>query len=140
MERKKRVFLERLLPAAPDVTVQIAHLASGGGYDAVVDDALRIYAEAIQRRDPRVRNLYFDASGIPITGMWEQNAAMLTARMREIGMDRILFGADGMIPGNSPKEFLERWHKLPLSADEFKRIESNVAPYLHPASVRRATP
>jgi len=138
--KQAQVFLERLLPAAPDVTVQIAHLASGGGYDAMVDDALKVYAEAIQRRDPRARNLYFDASGIPITGMWEQNASLLTERMRQIGMNRILFGVDGIIPGNSPTEFLERWHKLPLSAAEFRQIESNVAPYLRPASVRRAIP
>src|SRR5690349_17995114 len=45
--KQARVFLERLLPAAPDITVQIAHLAGGGGYDATVDAALGVYAEAI---------------------------------------------------------------------------------------------
>jgi predicted TIM-barrel fold metal-dependent hydrolase len=53
--------------------------------------------------------------------------------MRQIGMDRILFGSDSPIPGNSPREFLERWHKLPLTTEEFQRIESNIAPYLSPA-------
>jgi predicted TIM-barrel fold metal-dependent hydrolase len=130
--KQARVFLERLLPAAPDVTVQIAHLAGGGGYDAAVDEALGVYAEAIERGDARVRRLYFDASGIPIAGMWEQNAALLTRRMRQIGMDRILFGCDSPIPGNSPREFLERWHTLPLTREEFQRIESNMAPYLSP--------
>jgi predicted TIM-barrel fold metal-dependent hydrolase len=129
-EKEARVFLERLLPAAPDITVQIAHLAGGGGYDPTIDEALGVYAEAIERRDPRVRRLYFDASGIPITGMWEQGAAQLTKRMRQIGVDRILFGCDTPTPGNSPREFLERWRKLPLNAEEFKRIESNIAPYL----------
>lgn len=131
--KQARVFLEHLLPAAPDVTVQIAHLAGGGGYDRMVDEALGVYAEAIKRGDPRVQRLYFDASGIPITGMWEQSAALLTKRMRQIGMDRILFGCDSPIPGNSPREFLERWHKLPLSAEEFQRVESNIAPYWSPA-------
>jgi predicted TIM-barrel fold metal-dependent hydrolase len=65
--------------------------------------------------------------------MWEQSAALLTKRMRQIGMDRILFGCDSPIPGNNPREFLERWHELPLTADEFQRIESNTAPYLSPA-------
>ena len=91
--------------------VQIAHLAGGGGYDLLVDEALGVYAEAIERGDSRVRHLFFDASGIPIAGMWEQNAALLTGRMRQIGMDRILFGCDSPIPGNSPREFLERWRK-----------------------------
>lgn len=131
--KQAQVFLERLLPAAPDVTVQIAHLAGGGGYDRAIDEALGVYAEAIERGDPRVRRLYFDASGIPIAGMWEQSAALLTKRMRQIGMDRILFGCDSPIPGNSPREFLERWHKLPLTPEEFQRIESNTAPYLSPA-------
>ena len=131
--KQARVFLERLLPAAPDITVQIAHLAGGGGYDPVIDDALSVYAEAIERGDSRVRHLYFDASGIPIAGMWEQSAALLTRRIRQIGMGRILFGCDSPIPGNSPREFLERWRKLPLKDQEFQRIESNVAPYLSPA-------
>jgi len=131
-EKQARVFLERLLPAAPDVTVRIAHLAGGGGYDPVIDEALAVYAQAIERGDPRVRRLYFDASGIPITGMWEKNAALLAKRMRQIGMDRILFGCDSPIPGNSPREFLDRWRGLPLTAEGFRRIESNIAPYLSP--------
>jgi predicted TIM-barrel fold metal-dependent hydrolase len=132
-EKQARVFLERLLPAAPDITVQIAHLAGGGGYDRTIDEALGVYAEAIERGDPRVRRLYFDVSGIPIAGMWEQSAALLTKRVRQIGIDRILFGCDSPIPGNSPREFLERWRKLPLTAEEFQKIESNIAPYLSPA-------
>jgi predicted TIM-barrel fold metal-dependent hydrolase len=130
--KQARIFLERLLTAAPDVTVQIAHLAGPGGYDRATDEALRVFADAIERGDPRVRRLYFDASGIPITGMWEESAGLLTRRMRQIGMDRILFGCDSPIPGNSPREFLDRWHKLPLTAEEFQRIESNAAPYLTP--------
>ena len=132
-EKQARVFLERLLPAAPDITVQIAHLAGGGGYDPAVDEALGVYAEAIERRDSRVRRFYFDASGIPIAGMWEPSAALLMKRVHQIGVDRILFGCDSPIPGNSPREFLERWRKLPLTAEEFQRIESNIAPYLSPA-------
>jgi predicted TIM-barrel fold metal-dependent hydrolase len=132
-EKQARVFLERLLPAAPDITVQIAHLAGAGGYDPATDEALGVYAEAIERGDRRVRRLYFDASGIPIAGMWEQSASLLTRRIRQIGMNRILFGCDSPIPGNSPREFLQRWRKLPFTAGEFQRIEANIGPYLSPA-------
>jgi len=31
--KEARIFLEQILPEAPDVPVQIAHLAGGGGYD-----------------------------------------------------------------------------------------------------------
>jgi len=51
-------------------------------------------------------------------------------RVHQIGIEGILFGCDSPIPGNSPREFLERWHKLPLTDQEFQRIESNIAPYL----------
>lgn len=91
--KQAQVFVERLLAAAPDVTVQIAHLAGGGGYDRAVDEALGVYAEAIERGDARVRRLCFDASGIPIAGMWEQSATLLSKRMRQIGMDRIVSAA-----------------------------------------------
>ena len=60
-----RVFLETLLPAAPDVPVQIAHLAGSGGYDeAGIDDAVGVFVDAIAARDPRVARLWFDVSGI----------------------------------------------------------------------------
>jgi hypothetical protein len=28
-----------------------------------------------------------------------------------------------------PKDALERWHRLPLTQEEFRTIENNVAPY-----------
>src|SRR5206468_966684 len=43
-----RIFLNEILPAAPDVPVQIAHLAGGGGYeDQPALDALAFFADAI---------------------------------------------------------------------------------------------
>jgi predicted TIM-barrel fold metal-dependent hydrolase len=129
--REARVFLEQLLPEAPDVTIQIAHLAGSGGYDdPATDEALAVFVEAIEKGDPRMKNVYFDACGIAIPGKWEQKADLITKRMRQIGIKRILYGSDGAIPGNLPKETLERWHQLPLTKDEFRAIENNVAPYV----------
>jgi hypothetical protein len=55
------------------VVVQIAHLAGGGGYDdPATDAALQVFVEAIGRRDPRMKNVYFDVSGIAIPGMWRK--------------------------------------------------------------------
>jgi predicted TIM-barrel fold metal-dependent hydrolase len=128
--KEARVFLEALLPAAPSVTVQIAHLAGGGKYARAVDEAVGVYAHALQRGDPRVRHLFFDASILePST----ESATLIVKRMRQIGMDRILFGSDMPFPGNGPREYLERWRKLPLTPEEFQRIESNIAPYLNAA-------
>jgi predicted TIM-barrel fold metal-dependent hydrolase len=130
-EKEARIFVEQLLPEAPDVTVQIAHLAGSGGYDdPSVDQALSVFVEAIERKDPRMKHVYFDASGIAIQGMWETKASLIVKRIRQIGIDRILYGSDAAIAGNSPKEALARWHRLPLTQEEFHRIENNVAPYI----------
>jgi hypothetical protein len=37
--REAHIFLEQLIPEAPDVTIQIAHLAGAGGYDDPTDQA-----------------------------------------------------------------------------------------------------
>jgi predicted TIM-barrel fold metal-dependent hydrolase len=128
--KEARIFLEHLLPQAPDVTVQIAHLAGGGGYeDPTVDEALSVFVRAIERKDPRMERVYFDASGIAIPGLWEDKAGLIAKRIRQIGIRRVLYGSDAATPDNLPKDALERWHKLPLTQDEFRTIESNVAPY-----------
>ena len=59
------IFLNQLLPEAPDIPVQIAHMAGAGpGY--AFDDALGVYAKALAAGDPRTKNLYFDmASNVP---------------------------------------------------------------------------
>ena len=90
-----RIFLEKVLPEAPDVTVQIAHLAGGGGYDdPATDAALSVFVEAIERKDPRMKNVYFDVCGIAIPGRWENNSTLLVKRIRQIGTHRLLYGSD----------------------------------------------
>jgi len=129
--KEARIFLEQLLPEAPDVTVQIAHLAGGGGYDdPTVDQALSVFIDAIERKDPRMKNVYFDVCGIAIRGMWEDKADLIVQRIRQIGTKRVLYGSDAAVPGNLPKETLPQWHQLPLTQEEFRLIENNIAPYI----------
>ncbi len=129
--KEARVFLDQLLPEAPDVIVQIAHLAGGGGYDdPAVDEALSVFTEAIERKDPRMKNVYFDVCGIAIAGMWEDKADLIARRIRQIGTQRILYGSDAAVPGNLPSETLQAWHKLPLTPEEFRSVENNIAPYV----------
>lgn len=54
-----KIFLNQILPEAPGVVVQIAHLAGGGRSTGA---ALAVYADAIAAGDARTRNLYFDAA------------------------------------------------------------------------------
>jgi predicted TIM-barrel fold metal-dependent hydrolase len=49
-----RVFLNELLPAAPDVPVQVAHLAGSGGYNSTTDSALSVFTDAIACGVPSV--------------------------------------------------------------------------------------
>ena len=52
---------------------------------------------------------------------------MIIARIRQLGIERVLYGSDGAVAENSPQTAFRR---LPLTPDEFRIIESNVAPYM----------
>lgn len=126
-----QIFLDSILPFAPNVTVQIAHLAGAGGYDDATDSAAAVYADAIAVHDQRTAHLYFDVSGI--TGIEELAPELrdrLVRRMRQIGFDRLLYGSDGAVAGHGPREYWASFKTLPLTATELRALATNVAPYL----------
>jgi len=125
-----RAFLS-LLEAAPDVPVQIAHLAGSGGYDdAGQDEAVGVFVDAIAGKDPRVARLWFDVSGIALIGTWPAPAARVAGRLRQIGLDRIVWGADGAAGGTTPSATWKAFTEIPLTPGELETIRTNVAPYL----------
>ncbi|MGI8705682.1 MAG: amidohydrolase family protein [Sphingomicrobium sp.] len=116
------VFLHQLVAAAPDVPIQIAHLWGGESYSGA---ALQVYADAFSSGDPVTRNLYFDVSGVSGAHRNASRMKEIAARMRQIGMSRMLYGSDA-----PPTEAWEGFRKhVPLSEEEFRIIASNVAPY-----------
>lgn len=128
-----QVFLEELLPAAPDVTVQVAHLAgTGPGYaDPPSDEALAVLAAAVAAKDKRTRRLWFDVATIANPEITPEQQAQVARRIRQIGVGRVLFGSDAASGTNlRPRESWEAFRKLPLTEAEFARIARNVAPYL----------
>jgi uncharacterized protein len=129
-----RIFVNDLLPAAPDVPVQIAHLAGGGGPDdAGADEVLAFLAEAIERHDPRTKHLYFDVSGAVGFGLGipVDKAYLMAKRLRQIGLDRILYGSDTPTGANlMPREAWAAFRQLPLTDAEFHTIANNIAPYM----------
>jgi predicted TIM-barrel fold metal-dependent hydrolase len=127
--RQARTFLEQLLPAAPDVIVQIAHLTSAGGWEREVDEAMRVFTDAIRRSDPRTRRLYFDISGVGLPE-WRKHAPAVAACIRQVGTDRVLFGSDGTADFMRPVEAWEACRRLPLAIHETSAVAANVAPYL----------
>ena len=126
-----RAFMTDVAPAAPDVPIQIAHLAGAGGYDdPLVDEALGVFAAAAARRDPTLSRFYFDVSGVAGLGNWKERVDAVAARIRQLGVERVLYGSDGAVGENSPQNALKAFRQLPLTPDEFRTIESNVAPYM----------
>ena len=125
------VFLEELLPAAPDVVVQVAHLWGGNEF---APEALAVFADAVAAKDSRARNLYFDLTEAQFAaGDSKETWAEIARRLRQIGLDRVFYGSDAAATPDSPPTAL-RWARmrrdLPLSNDELKDIADNVAPYL----------
>ncbi|MGQ0649026.1 MAG: amidohydrolase family protein [Gemmatimonadaceae bacterium] len=128
-----RAFLEKLLPLVPDVSVQVAHLAgTGPGYDdPPADSAMTVLAEAVAKRDPRTRQLWFDVTTVADLNISTANAALLARRIRQVGVERILYGSDAAAGANlRPREGWTAFRRLPLTEDEFERIARNVAPHL----------
>ena len=128
-----RAFLEQLLPAAPDVVIQVAHLAgSGPGYDdPPVDSVMAVLADAVEKHDPRTRHLWFDVATVVDPKISAATAALVAKRIRQVGVDRILYGSDAALGDNPrPREGWAAFKKLPLTAGEFDQIARNLAPYL----------
>lgn len=126
------VVLNQLLAAAPEVTVQIAHLAGGGGGapDEQAVDVLDVFTAALARHDPRVKNLYFDVAGVATPRSTPEEQATLVRYIRTAGIGRVLYGSDGGDPTDpTPKDALAAFRKLPLKSPELRAIENNIAPY-----------
>lgn len=118
-------FLSQILPAAPDIPVQIAHFAGGGpGY---TDEALEVYAEAIAKGDPRTKNLYFDFATVA-DGQSKEVLQKFAERIRQIGLGRVLYGTD-LGPPAARQSWMNFRMTVPLTDEEFKTIAGNVAPY-----------
>jgi uncharacterized protein len=126
-----RIFLKEIVPAAPDVPVQIAHLAGGGGYDdPLVDQAMSVYTDAISAGDARTKRLYFDVTSVAREASPER-AALAAQRIRQLGIERVLYGSDAAAGGNpAPREGWAEFRTLPLTDNEFETIAKNVAPYM----------
>jgi predicted TIM-barrel fold metal-dependent hydrolase len=78
-----------------------------------------------------MKNVYFDISGIAGFGEWEPKTDLIATRIRQIGVNRILWGSDSSYGGLTPVETLKAYRALPLTKQEFHTIDTNTPPYLH---------
>jgi uncharacterized protein len=128
-----RVFLEQLLPLVPDIPVQVAHLAGAGpGYDdPPAQQVMAVLAAAIEQSDLRTNRLWFDVATVVDVNISPVLADLVVRRMRQVGIERILYGSDAAVGDNlRPHEGWAAFRRLPLLEDEFLRIARQIAPYL----------
>lgn len=127
------IFIKQVLPVAPDIPIQLAHMAgSGPGYGP--DEAMAAYAEAISAGDPRTKNLYFDVTNC-VTLRHDQSQEelnLIAKRLRQVGLKRIFFGSDMSTDTNPPPGpwWIAFRGKIPLTDDELRVIANNVPPYM----------
>jgi predicted TIM-barrel fold metal-dependent hydrolase len=126
-----QLFIDRLLPRAPDVVVQVAHLAGGGEFPDNAEQAMDVFAAAIERGDPRTRNLYFDQTTVATATTTPEDGLRIARTIRRVGPARVFFGSDMPVGGNPPPA--EGWAifraKVPLTAAEMRTIALNEPPY-----------
>ena len=122
-----RLFLSQVVSQAPDIEIVVAHLGSSGPeYTPQHDEVMAAFADAAERNDPHMRNVYFDASGIYVDVATPEQAARAASRIREVGASRVLYGSDLTPAGGSIRRGWEIFRsKVPLTEAEFRRIAEN---------------
>jgi hypothetical protein len=127
-----RAFLDNVLPSAPDIVVQIAHLA--GAVATMIRQSMRHSVFTLTPSPPAIRewtHVYFEVSGVAGVGEWRGKADRIAARIRQLGIARILYGSDSA--GRSRPETCRSLGvvlRTALSREELRAIAANVAPYL----------
>lgn len=131
--REARLLLEQLLPHAPDVPVQVAYTGDKpGARDASAQlAALAVLADAAARRDPRMRHVWVDVTAFARPGLSAADARRLVRRLRQVGMERVLYGSDTEIGTDvRPRDAWTAFRSLPLTEAEAARVANNVMSYL----------
>jgi len=104
-------FIKEILPAAPDIVVQIGHAANS-------TEGLTAFADAIEAGNPAVKNVIFDWGHEP------------PALMRRIGLNRFIFGTDMPTTTDPMAKQWEGIAKLEFTDAELRTIARNVPPYM----------
>ncbi|MFC0254526.1 amidohydrolase family protein [Massilia consociata] len=129
--RQARLLIEQLLPHAPDVPVQVAYSGAAQGDSARQIAALAVLADAAARQDPRMRQVWFDVASFARPGLSPAEARKLVRRLRQVGMERVLYGSDAAAGADvRPGEAWAAFRGLPLTDAEAARVAGNVMPYL----------
>ncbi|WP_332805225.1 amidohydrolase family protein [Sphingomonas sp. RT2P30] len=132
-----RIFLNRVLPSAPHVAIQIAHVGSGGGLDKGALSVLAVFADAIHDKPTVTRHLVFDLAMVPdlfsntrkLSAAATDDAA-LRSMMRGIGLERFVPGSDYTFGLDLRAYYRNQKASLALGEPEWRTIANNQAPYV----------
>ncbi|HTJ29187.1 MAG TPA: amidohydrolase family protein [Acidobacteriaceae bacterium] len=141
-----QIFFKEVLPKAPDVMVQIAHLAGWGGYDRSTDAGLSALLDLCEKQKSACSHLYFDLAAVLLPKDAEKAAdedtrllakeqagftegpARLAANLRCIPKGHVLFATDWPDIKITDNVQMVR-SQLLLKPDEIDEILDSKAPY-----------
>ena len=128
MGRDAQLFLDRLVTAAPSIEIVVAHFGwAGPGYPPQADSVMAVFGAAAERNDSLMRNVYFDVATVVTGETSPEMAALIARRIRQVGLQRMLYGSDLVPPGGSIRSGWEIFHnRVPLTAEEMRTIAGNV--------------
>jgi predicted TIM-barrel fold metal-dependent hydrolase len=123
-------FIDLLAARAPNIVVHVAHLAGWGAYDSGTDAALGAFLSAIDEGRLSRDKIYFDIGAVVMPVLPDEALEPVTARLRQIGFDRVLFATD-WDAAEAPAQHLRTLRsRLDLTDDEWETLLTNQAPYL----------
>lgn len=127
------LFLDKVVPASPDIDIIVAHLGtSGPGYDAQTDSVMAAFGAAANANDPHMRNVYFDVATNVVQDSTGAKRGIIAQRIRQVGVSHVLYGSDLSPPGGSIRRGWEIFRaNTELTADEFRTIASNRLRFTH---------
>ena len=121
------LLLAQVVPRAPHTEIVIAHLGfAGPGYPPENDAIMAAFGQAALRSDPNMRNIYFDVATNVTVETTSEEAALVARRLREVGIERVLYGSDLSPPGGSIRAGWEIFRgKIPFTQAEFDELAGN---------------
>lgn len=135
------IFIDDVLPEAPDIPVQIVHLGGAGVFNAVSDSAMAAFEEAVTNHPDRMENVVFDigaAAVNPAPAVANDNTAQvkrirqinrnLARQIETLGAEWFVFGSDYW--ARQPPDYVETIRALPLDESTVRNLFANTAPYL----------